>query len=393
MFIVLFASFEFFSLVVHFSIIISSYFTNNHFHFAYPFFIISLQDVTNTKNKITKKQVRNDVLVPITKNRRQVPSNVLAPIQKKSKKTSSSSTLNHPFASLLEPRPTSLTSKKPSLSRVVSDTVVVVDIDKNDHDDPLCATEYVEDLYQMFREKELATFVPPTYMNQLSFINTDMREVLIDWLVAILPFFGCNQETIYLTVHIMDRFLETITNEGIPVHRNRLQLIGITCFWIASKYEDIYCPMVQDLVHICDGGYTKNDILHAEEMILKTLDYKISVPTANAFLARYIKAGELDTKATNMAKYILETTLLSYNLMQFPPSQLAAAAVMIARDRSKPWTSTLAKYTQYNENEILFVARSILAEKSFLPNKLESIRKKYSKSESDGVARTYIAPL
>ncbi len=45
-------------------------------------------------------------------------------------------------------------------------------------------------------------------MNKQSDINERMRAILIDWLIQVHTRFGLLQETLYLTVCIIDRFLE-----------------------------------------------------------------------------------------------------------------------------------------------------------------------------------------
>ena len=55
-------------------------------------------------------------------------------------------------------------------------------------------------------------------------INEKFRGILIDWLVEVHLKFKELQETLYLTVSIMDRFLEKKA-----IQRNSLQLVGIAC--------------------------------------------------------------------------------------------------------------------------------------------------------------------
>lgn len=48
-------------------------------------------------------------------------------------------------------------------------------------------------------------------------------------------------ETLYLTVNLIDRFLE-----AKQVTRKHLQLVGVTAMLVASKYEEIWAPEVSD---------------------------------------------------------------------------------------------------------------------------------------------------
>ena len=78
------------------------------------------------------------------------------------------------------------------------------------------------------------------YMSMQTDINPKMREILIDWLVEVHLKFKLHQETLFLTVNIIDRFLSLR-----PIQRNKLQLVGCTAMLIAAKYEEIYAPEVQ----------------------------------------------------------------------------------------------------------------------------------------------------
>mmetsp|Transcript_22525 Transcript_22525/g.66714 ORF Transcript_22525/g.66714 Transcript_22525/m.66714 type:complete len:384 (-) Transcript_22525:236-1387(-) len=261
----------------------------------------------------------------------------------------------------------------------------VDNIDERDSDDPLCATDYVQDMYEHFRSKELGTSVRPIYMENQSHINERMRSILVDWLVEVHLKFKLVPETLYLTVNLIDRYLEKR-----EVTRPKLQLVGVTCLLIASKYEEIYPPELRDLVYICDRAYSKNEILEMEEVVLKSLEYQITIPSAHAFLVRYLKAAHADKKIVQLACYILDGTLQSYNLLHYLPSQLAAAAVFIARRcvGRNSWSPTLLKYAVYCEEEVVPVARAVLAEKSSASPELRAVNKKYTSSRYGQVANT-----
>jgi hypothetical protein len=48
------------------------------------------------------------------------------------------------------------------------------------------------------------------------------------------------------------------------INRKKLQLVGVTAMFIASKYEEIYAPEVKDFAYVTDSAYTKNEILSME---------------------------------------------------------------------------------------------------------------------------------
>ena len=99
-----------------------------------------------------------------------------------------------------------------------------------------------------------------------------MRSILIDWLIEVHLKFKLVPESLYLTVNLIDKYLEKEC-----VHRSKLQLIGVTAMLIACKYEEIYPPIVKDFVYITDSAYTKEEILKMERKMLSMLDFEISI--------------------------------------------------------------------------------------------------------------------
>lgn len=63
--------------------------------------------------------------------------------------------------------------------------------------------------------------------------------------------------------------------------------------FIASKYEEMYCPEIGDFAFMTDKAYTKEEIRKMEVTILKKLDFCISYPLPLHFLRRNSKAGNV----------------------------------------------------------------------------------------------------
>jgi len=84
----------------------------------------------------------------------------------------------------------------------------VNDIDKDDHDNPQLVSEYVNDIYVYLRQLETRYPVRAQHLVSQTEINGRMRGILIDWLVQVHLRFHLLQETLYLTVAIIDRYLQ-----------------------------------------------------------------------------------------------------------------------------------------------------------------------------------------
>ena len=256
------------------------------------------------------------------------------------------------------------------------------DIDERDKDDPVCASAYAASHYAAFSAREAAQSTRNVYMDDQPFINERMRAILVDWLIEVHLKFKLVPETLHLTVNIIDRYLNIC-----EVSRPKLQLVGVTALSIASKFEEIFPPELRDLVYICDRAYAREEILEMETKMLRKLDYRINVPTAHAFLVRYLKAAHADKHIVQLACCVLDSTLLNYGLLQYLPSQLAAASVLIARRTAgrNAWSPTLLHMAGRKHEEVVPVAQAVLKARGEMNANLKALGKKYCHSRYGNV--------
>lgn len=202
----------------------------------------------------------------------------------------------------------------------------VADLDAEDHDDPLMVAEYVVEIFEYLQNLEQTTMPNPDYMDHQEHLEWHLRGVLVDWLIEVHTRFHLLPETLFLAVNIIDRFLSTRV-----VELDKLQLVGITAMFIASKYEEVLSPHVQNFKHVADDGFSEEEILKAERFVLSALNYDLSYPNPMNFLRRISKADNYDIQTRTLGKYLLEISLLDHRFMKYSPSQIAAASMYLAR--------------------------------------------------------------
>lgn len=257
----------------------------------------------------------------------------------------------------------------------------VIDIDKDDHSNPQLCAEYAQEIYQYMHQLERKFHVNPRYMSQRSIVTDKMRAILVDWLIQVHNRFRLLQETLYITVSILDRFLSIYD----PT-KEELQLIGVSAMLLACKYEEMYCPEISDFVYITDNTYKKGQIRKMEGVIFKQLEFSVGKPLCLHFLRRNSKAGEVDGVKHTMAKYFMELSLVDYGCMKFLPSEIAAAALYIAMkaDDGSEWTPTCEYYSMYSESKLLPCARrlaSLITKTLDGSARLKAVYNKYSTSK------------
>ncbi|KAK8658530.1 hypothetical protein V6N13_036733 [Hibiscus sabdariffa] len=192
----------------------------------------------------------------------------------------------------------------------------------------------------------------PDYMEKVqNDITVNMRGILIKWLVEVTEEYKLVSDTLYLAVSYIDRFLS-----AHAVCRNKLQLLGVSCMLIASKYEEITPPHIDDFCYITDNSYTKEEVVEMEKDVLKLLDFEIGVPTTRNFLRIVMRAAQEKCKYKELrleflSCYLAELSLLVYRSLQFLPSVVASAAIFLSRfiiqPKEHPWSKSLQCYSGY----------------------------------------------
>ncbi len=177
-------------------------------------------------------------------------------------------------------------------------------------------------------------------------VTPNLRARMIDWMIEVLTNFKCDDQSFFLSVSLLDRYFKQKTEER---EVSDLHIIGVTCMFIASKYEDIY-PLKMKMVFekIAHKKLPVERIKALEMDILKTIKYRIPAPTSLDFLKYYLKQvlgiGRTGKTAPppegqpahesllieKMSLYLAKMALHDYDLQGRRPSLQAVGALYVA---------------------------------------------------------------
>ncbi|RGP62144.1 cyclin b3 [Fusarium sporotrichioides] len=264
--------------------------------------------------------------------------------------------------------------------------------------------EYGDEIFEYMRELEIKMLPNAHYMDNQTEIQWSMRSVLMDWLVQVHNRFGLLPETLFLTVNYIDRFLsQKIVSIG------KLQLVGATAILVASKYEEINCPSLGEIVYMVDNGYTAEEVLKAERFMLSMLSFELGWPGPMSFLRRVSKADDYDLDTRTLAKYFLELTIMDERFVASPPSFLAAGAHCLSRlilkkgDWTKQhvyysgYTWVFDKYTDRRYKEASLLVQSALDAGFTLPQQVAPVRQELDAYREDSaevpIAQPQLIPI
>jgi cyclin B len=195
--------------------------------------------------------------------------------------------------------------------------------------DILC--HHIHKITTHLKSRELKCLVKEDYFKRKQKqVDSKMREVLVDWLIEVHNRYKMRDETIFLAVRLIDKYLSLK-----PIEYDRFQLLGTASLMIAAKYEEIYPPKVKDFVYICANAYSRQDVLDMEARILTMLDFDLVFPSSIQFFGFFQKLYNFEATIRNLTYYILYGSLISHNFSRTSPRLLAYSAVIMANKAFK----------------------------------------------------------
>ncbi|KAK9811026.1 hypothetical protein WJX73_007532 [Symbiochloris irregularis] len=191
----------------------------------------------------------------------------------------------------------------------------------------------VVEIIRNLSESELQLQISPHYLRHHDqtilpdlFLDSCMRKTALSWLVEVACEYHFHQDTLFLAASLLDRFLSC--TKGVP--RSSLQLVGVACMLIAAKHEEERYPSVSEFTSIADNCFSQHDLIMMESMVLSSLGFRVSMPTAFTFLSLYHQGVGMSDKTQALSTYLAELSILGYHLLCYLPSTIAAASALLA---------------------------------------------------------------
>ena len=251
------------------------------------------------------------------------------------------------------------------------------------------AGEYLEEIYiNLLLEEKEATIKPKIgYMNKQYEINEIMRAILIDWIIDIHYRFKLRQETLFMTIWLIDTYLSFAF-----VPREKFQLLGITCLLISCKSHEIYYPKQNKLIEMTDNAYTKEEMLTMENEILKKLNFYIVCPNPLDFYNILSKMFNFDKKHYYLGNYFIESALVYYQILKYSSSVIACSCAYLVMKyyRINGYQKLYNNFIineQYPEDVIKDAAKEIyILVENLAKSKFKSVKKKFGLPQYENVS-------
>jgi len=125
-----------------------------------------------------------------------------------------------------------------------------------------------------------------------------------------------------------------------------------------------------------------------EGIMLRTLQYVLTVPTSFRFGERYIKVAMANETQKFLANYLMELTLQEYSFLKHLPSMIASSAVYLAlKMTGHSWSPLLENQTGYKERDLQECVTELYALAGRQNPKYCAVRKKYASTRFGEVSK------
>ncbi|KAJ8929867.1 hypothetical protein NQ314_017472 [Rhamnusium bicolor] len=167
-------------------------------------------------------------------------------------------------------------------------------------------------LFMVYKEEASLNLRNPRLFEDFTNFMPRMRAILLDWVMEVCEVYHLRRVTYYLSVDYFDRFLSI--RPDVP--KNQLQLVGVTCLFLASKLEEVYPPRLTEFSYVCDGACSPEEILACELLILNSLGWDLNIMTPSDWLNLYMQIHFQASKVTKQKLHIdMNRDFFSHNTL------------------------------------------------------------------------------
>jgi len=203
---------------------------------------------------------------------------------------------------------------------VVSCSSAVSMNDNNDNND----TTTTDTISTMLLQQDF--YWQPLDISRYSHVtDATWRQRIIEWMYGVVDTCRLRRDVVAVAVHYLDASLDLLAS------RADFQLAAMTSLQLAIKLYDSTILKVSSMVQLGRGLFTVDDIVTMETRILQHLRWKVHPPTTLCFLRQYTLPSQDAWAIQEMTRFQSEIATCLYTLRSFQPSELATAALDVAR--------------------------------------------------------------
>jgi hypothetical protein len=198
----------------------------------------------------------------------------------------------------------------------------------------------IEQLDVMLSQEKTVAYKRYDYLNSKeSAVSAEDRQDLCNWGYSIIATLaGIDKSAVAVAISYFDRYLSSSKQSVKQVigDRGQVQLAFVSCLVIALKAHSgmsVEMNFVSDV--LCGGTYEASDITEMEFEIMRSLKWRLNVPTPHDFIDAFLQVlpstepNELEILSC-YANHVASVGITSYFVALHSPSSIAYASICCA---------------------------------------------------------------
>jgi len=167
---------------------------------------------------------------------------------------------------------------------------------------------------------------PHPYMHNQTDIKPKMRHILIDWLWAVCRRHKMHRDVMHMACWLLDRFLCKRL-----VSLQKLQLVGCSALWIASKTEMVWGVSMDEIIELSDNAFDRSQLKDMEAIMLNTINFNLAHHTMIPFnVFQFLDYCQCPIR-DQVTRYLWDASLVEYSCVHINKITILCACVLVAK--------------------------------------------------------------